>query len=72
MLREITGWGVVVLLVAAIGGFAWLSRHPDAPWLERAESWPAVGRWPSASGAPTSGRYRGRRRLPSGSGPRRG
>lgn len=43
MLREITGWLVVLLLLAGVGGFAWLTRHPDAPWLERAEDWPGIG-----------------------------
>lgn len=43
MLREITGWAVVVLLIAGIGGFAWLGRHPETPWLVRAEQWPGVG-----------------------------
>lgn len=42
-IREVTGWLIIVLLVGSVAGFAWLTRHPDAPWLERAEEWPGVG-----------------------------
>lgn len=35
-------------LLALLGGYAWLTRHPDAEILRRAESWPYVG--PLASG----------------------
>jgi len=34
---------MVFLLVAAFGGLAWLTRHPESPWLERATRWPIVG-----------------------------
>lgn len=43
MLREITSWAVVLLLVAGVCGFAWLTQHPDAAWLEAAEEWPLAG-----------------------------
>jgi hypothetical protein len=36
-------YGWLVLLLAAFGGFAWLTRHPATPWLERAARWPVVG-----------------------------
>ena len=35
---------VVLLLVTVLGAFAWLTRHPDAEILRRAEEWPLVGR----------------------------
>jgi hypothetical protein len=31
------------LLIGLGAGFAWLSRHPETPWLDRAASWPVVG-----------------------------
>lgn len=36
---------VVWTLLAALGGFAWLTHHPETPWLERAGQWPVVGPW---------------------------
>jgi hypothetical protein len=33
----------LALALAALAGVAWLSRHPDTPWLVRAESRPVVG-----------------------------
>ena len=32
---------MAVVLLAA--GFAWLTRHPDAEILERAQEWPLIG-----------------------------
>lgn len=43
MLREMTSWLAVVLLVGAVCGFAWLTQHPETPWLESAEEWPLAG-----------------------------
>ncbi len=44
MSRSSTGpWLRLLLLVAALAGFAWLTRHPDAPIVARAEEWPVVG-----------------------------
>lgn len=43
MLRNFTSWLVVLLLLGAVCGFAWLTRHPESPWLEAAEEWPLVG-----------------------------
>lgn len=36
-------WLWVFLGLVLFGGFAWLTRHPDSPWLERAARWPVVG-----------------------------
>jgi hypothetical protein len=41
--RERLAWVAVFLAVAAFGGVAWLTRHPQSPWLERATRWPVVG-----------------------------
>ncbi len=41
--RTAVAWGFVVLLIAGSSGLAWLSRHPEAPLLARAERWPLVG-----------------------------
>ncbi len=43
MRRAPFAYGLVVLLVASVAGVAWLSRHPEAPVLERAARWPLVG-----------------------------
>jgi hypothetical protein len=32
-----------VALVALVGGFVWLTRHPEAAIVDRAASWPVVG-----------------------------
>ncbi len=32
-----------VLLVGGLSGFAWISQHPEAEWIERAQDWPVVG-----------------------------
>lgn len=42
---------MVLLLVSAVCGFAWLTQHPEAAWLEAAEEWPLVG--------PLAERFRG-------------
>lgn len=34
---------LLLLVLALLAGFAWLTGHPDAPWLEQAEEWPVVG-----------------------------
>lgn len=38
-------WPALLLLLglAAFGGFAWLTRHPESPLLARAAGWPVVG-----------------------------
>lgn len=33
----------LLLALALLAGFAWLTAHPDNPWLEQAEGWPVVG-----------------------------
>jgi hypothetical protein len=43
MRRAAVAWTLVALLVAALGGVVWLTRHPDVAWLARAEGWPLVG-----------------------------
>jgi hypothetical protein len=37
------GVGCGLALLALAGGFAWLTRHPQTPWLDRAAGWPLVG-----------------------------
>lgn len=34
---------VLLLVLAVLGAFAWLTRHPDSELLRRAEQWPWVG-----------------------------
>ncbi len=34
---------LILLVLALAGAFAWLSQQPEAPWWQRAESWPVVG-----------------------------
>ncbi len=61
-MRTFLALSVVVLLVGGLSGFAWISRHPEAEWIEQAENWPLVGpaarafrqKWlaPSARGEP--------------------
>jgi len=43
MRREALARALLVLLVAAFAGLAWLTRHPDSPWLGRVAGWPVVG-----------------------------
>jgi hypothetical protein len=43
MRRAWLAYGSTLVLVAAVAGFAWLSRHPEAPIVERAARWPLVG-----------------------------
>ncbi|MEM7481996.1 MAG: hypothetical protein AAF481_12545 [Acidobacteriota bacterium] len=35
----------LLVLVLALGGFVWLSRFPESPAVESAESWPLAGPW---------------------------
>lgn len=43
VLRDIVSYLAVLLVVAALGGFAWLTYNPAAPVLAAAEEWPLVG-----------------------------
>lgn len=54
--RERAVWGALALLVLALGGFAWLTGHPEAPIVDRAVGWPLVG--------PLAERFRARWRPP--------
>lgn len=42
-LRDLASYLAVLLVVAAVGGFAWLTHNPDSPVLAAAEEWPVVG-----------------------------
>lgn len=44
-LRDTIPWLLILLLLAGLGLFAWMSAHPDSPRLRRAERWPVVGEW---------------------------
>jgi hypothetical protein len=39
--RSLAVAGAVAIALAA--GFAWLTRHPESPWIDRAAGWPVVG-----------------------------
>lgn len=41
--RDLVSHGVILLVLGALAGFAWLTWNPEAPILERAEGWPLVG-----------------------------
>ncbi len=41
--RELGSWLLVLTAVGALSLLAWVSRHPESPWLERATHWPLVG-----------------------------
>lgn len=41
--RDFTTYALLLLLVAVPASFAWLTRHPEAAIVERAEGWPGVG-----------------------------
>lgn len=42
-MRELRRFALLLAFVALFGGFAWLTRHPDTPWLDRAAGWPGIG-----------------------------
>jgi hypothetical protein len=43
VLRDLVSYSAVLLVVAALGGFTWLTKNPEAPVLEAAQEWPLVG-----------------------------
>lgn len=43
MRRELVPVLILALLLGLFAGYAWLTRHPRAPILERAQEWPVVG-----------------------------
>ncbi len=42
-MRDLIARGLLLLIVALLAGFAWLTRHPESPWIDRAAEWPAIG-----------------------------
>ncbi len=44
-MRRLTYRAVVLASLTLLGGFAWLTGHPDTPWLDRAVRWPGIGPW---------------------------
>lgn len=43
MRRDVLPILSLVCLILLFGGFAWLTRHPDAPVVRRAAEWPYIG-----------------------------
>jgi len=43
MKRDLLPLTLIVLLLAGLGGFAWLTHNPEAEIVERAQEWPLVG-----------------------------
>ncbi len=43
MRRDLGPLLLLFLVLGLLAGFAWLTRHPDAPVLRRAEGWPFIG-----------------------------
>jgi hypothetical protein len=43
VVRELTTWGMLVSVLALLGGVVWATYHPGHPLLARAAGWPAVG-----------------------------
>lgn len=41
--RELGSWLLVLAAIGLLAGAAWISRHPESPWLERATRCPLVG-----------------------------
>lgn len=56
-MRDRIARGLLLLLIVVFAGVAWLTRHPDSPWLDRAAEWPAIG--------PLAGRFREAYRSPA-------
>ncbi len=44
-MRTLIARSALLLALLAAGGLAWLTGHPDSPWLDRAVRWPLVGGW---------------------------
>ena len=43
LIRDLTSYLAILLVVAALGGYTWLTHNPEAPVLEAAQEWPVVG-----------------------------
>jgi hypothetical protein len=43
MRRDWLAYLVLILLLGALGGFAWLTHHPESEVLARAREWPVLG-----------------------------
>lgn len=43
MRGKIGSFLVLFVAIGLFGGFAWLTRHPDSPWLVRAQEWQVIG-----------------------------
>ncbi len=41
--RDLRFAALLGVVLSLGGGFAWLTQHPESPWLERAQSWPLLG-----------------------------
>ena len=42
-MRDLIARALLLLLLLLLGGVAWLTRHPESRWLDRAADWPAIG-----------------------------
>lgn len=42
-LRVLLFYCGILAFLAAFAGYAYLTRHPESPWLEEAQEWPVVG-----------------------------
>ncbi len=43
MARRLLARCALALVLAAAFGLAWLTGHPESPWIDRAAAWPGVG-----------------------------
>jgi hypothetical protein len=43
MMRSIGPKLLILLVLACLGTFAWMTRVPESPWIEEAQEWPVVG-----------------------------
>lgn len=43
LLREVLPWVLLLLVLALLGGFTWLTHHPETQIVHQAKDWPVVG-----------------------------